>query len=226
MVSSRLRNYAIASHHRRCAVLVAGLLLFFLLLPILYDFRIGRLALFGAYVVLLSGVVWSIRPRGWALTLNVGLGVAYFVFVCASIFTGSFWFRQAGLLSAQLFLAGVMLTLLRYVMDFSRVTADKLFGAVAIYILLAFLFSDIYLFIENINAGNFNFTPGEDNHPMDWADFIYFSFTVLTSTGFGEITPATRLARSIVIIQQVMGVMYVAFLIARLTELYPSRENR
>jgi len=49
---------------------------------------------------------------------------------------------------------------------------------------------------------------------------------VLTSTGFGEITPISRLARSVVIIEQIMGVMYVAFLIARLTELYPSRDGR
>ena len=46
------------------------------------------------------------------------------------------------------------------------------------------------------------------------------SFTVLTSTGFGEITPATRMARSLIIIEQVLGVMYVAFLIARLANLY------
>jgi hypothetical protein len=49
---------------------------------------------------------------------------------------------------------------------------------------------------------------------------MYFSFTVLTSTGFGEITLVTRMARSLIIIEQVLGVMYVAFLIARLANLY------
>jgi hypothetical protein len=43
---------------------------------------------------------------------------------------------------------------------------------------------------------------------------------VLTSTGFGEITPVTRMARSLIIIEQVLGVMYVAFLVARLANLY------
>ncbi len=51
---------------------------------------------------------------------------------------------------------------------------------------------------------------------------MYFSFTVLTSTGFGEITPATPMARSLIVIEQVLGVMYVAFLIARLANLYGS----
>ena len=56
-VASKLQHYAIASHHRRCGVLVAGLLIFFLLLPFVYEFPAGRLALFAAYVALLSGVL-------------------------------------------------------------------------------------------------------------------------------------------------------------------------
>ena len=45
---------------------------------------------------------------------------------------------------------------------------------------------------------------------LDWAAMMYFSFTVLTSTGFGEITPVTGMARALIVIEQVLGVMYVA----------------
>ena len=58
---------------------------------------------------------------------------------------------------------------------------------------------------------------------LDWAAMMYFSFTVLTSTGFGEITPVTRMARALIVIEQVLGVMYVAFLMARLANLYGTR---
>jgi hypothetical protein len=54
---------------------------------------------------------------------------------------------------------------------------------------------------------------------------MYFSFTVLTSTGFGEITPTTHQARSLIVVEQVLGVMYVAFLIARLANLYQERRR-
>ncbi len=50
---------------------------------------------------------------------------------------------------------------------------------------------------------------------LEWAAMMYFSFTVLTSTGFGEITPVTGMARALIVVEQVLGVMYVAFLIAR-----------
>jgi Na+/citrate or Na+/malate symporter len=58
---------------------------------------------------------------------------------------------------------------------------------------------------------------------LSWVELMYFSFTVLTSTGFGEITPASSMARSLVVIEQVLGVMYVAFLVARLVNLYGRR---
>ena len=53
---------------------------------------------------------------------------------------------------------------------------------------------------------------------------MYFSFTVLTSTGFGEITPVSHMARSLIVLEQVLGVMYVAFLVARLANLWGRRE--
>jgi len=61
---------------------------------------------------------------------------------------------------------------------------------------------------------------------LDWSAMMYFSFTVLTSTGFGEITPVTRMARALIVIEQVVGVMYVAFLIARLANLYGTPGHR
>ena len=53
---------------------------------------------------------------------------------------------------------------------------------------------------------------------------MYFSFTALTSTGFGDIHPLARGPRAIVIVEQVAGVMYVAILIARLTGMNLSRK--
>ena len=60
---------------------------------------------------------------------------------------------------------------------------------------------------------------------LSWFAMMYFSFTVLTSTGFGDVTPVTDMARSLIVIEQVLGVMYVAFLIARLANLY-GRDSR
>lgn len=56
-----------------------------------------------------------------------------------------------------------------------------------------------------------------------WWDLLYFSFTCLTSVGFGKITPANDHARSLVMIQQMAGVLYFALVISRLVTLQARR---
>ena len=57
-----------------------------------------------------------------------------------------------------------------------------------------------------------------------FGDLVYYSLTTLTSTGYGEITPVSPSARALAMLQQVVGVLFVAILISRLTNLY--RANR
>ena len=57
--------------------------------------------------------------------------------------------------------------------------------------------------------------------PIDTIDLLYFSFTTLTSTGYGDITPLIRPARSLCVIEQVTGTLYLTILIARLAGVYP-----
>lgn len=61
---------------------------------------------------------------------------------------------------------------------------------------------------------------------VDLADLLYFSFTVLTSTGFGDMSPLARPARSLCVLEQLIGALFVSILIARLAGLYPPRRGR
>ena len=91
----------------------------------------------------------------------------------------------------------------------------------AAYMLIAFSFASIFGVLQMIQPHAFHVSQvNEPDGHLGWHDLMYFSFTILTSTGFGEITPVTRMARSLIIIEQVLGVMYVAFLVARLANLY------
>ncbi len=56
---------------------------------------------------------------------------------------------------------------------------------------------------------------------MSGIDALYFSFTVLTSTGFGDIAPLGRQARAVCVVEQLVGVLFLAILIARLAGVYP-----
>jgi hypothetical protein len=58
-----------------------------------------------------------------------------------------------------------------------------------------------------------------------FVDGLYLSMTVLTSTGFGDITPLTRQARGVCMIEQISGALFIAILIARLAGVYPPKES-
>lgn len=54
----------------------------------------------------------------------------------------------------------------------------------------------------------------------EWRQFVFFSFTTLTTTGYGDIVPVKGRAQSAAILEQLMGLLYVAISIARLAGLY------
>jgi hypothetical protein len=56
-------------------------------------------------------------------------------------------------------------------------------------------------------------------------DLLYFSFSTLTTTGFGDIVPLSRPARTAVMLEGIVGQLFLAILIARLVGVYPRPER-
>jgi len=206
----------------RCSALVGVLTFFILLNPLLASSAIGGSMLGVALFSVLVLAVWALRLKG-----PVFWGIAIFAFVTVDALIadrmGERWLRPIALGATALFVGAVTTALLRYVLDRRPITTDKVFGAVAAYILIALSFASLFGFLQVFEPNAFyaSIAHGPDGK-LNWSDLMYFSFTVLTSTGFGEITPATPMARGLIVIEQVLGVMYVAFLIARLANMYGS----
>jgi hypothetical protein len=113
--------------------------------------------------------------------------------------------------------------LLRYMLRDEIMMRDELFAAAGLYVLMAFVFAYLYALIELWKPGAFVINAANNADMTRWRDLLYFSFTCLTSVGFGEITPANDHARSLVMIQQMAGVLYFALVISRLVTLQARR---
>lgn len=107
-----------------------------------------------------------------------------------------------------------------FVQRSTRVGNAQIFAAICVYILIALGYAAIYvqLQFQNPQAFTLNFD-SDENLASGWATFVYFSFTTLTTVGFGDITPKSMLARYLTISEAVIGVFYVAILISRLISL-------
>ena len=204
----------------RCSALLAALCLFILVDPLLSGSAVGLSFLRFATLAILFLAVWALRVRRLAVWTVAALALVTAQLILADRL-GEHWLRPAGFIAVAAFMGAVTIALLLYVLDRRSITTDKVFGAVAAYVLIAFTFASLFTLLQFFQSDAF--TAAVANEPdgrLDWPDMMYFSFTVLTSTGFGEITPVTKMARSLIVIEQVLGVMYVAFLIARLANLY------
>jgi hypothetical protein len=78
------------------------------------------------------------------------------------------------------------------------------------------MFSGIYGAIDDLGS-----TPVFGD-AVDQSVFSYFSFTTLTTVGFGDFTATTDLARRIAVIEAVLGQVFIATTLARLVSLYKS----
>jgi voltage-gated potassium channel Kch len=125
------------------------------------------------------------------------------------------------------FHAYAVLLLMSYVLRDRVVTLDELFACASAYILMAILWGSAYALVLAFDPSALYIN--EANNPdgrLAFSELIYFSMTTLTSVGFGEITPVAPIARSLVMLQQVVGVLFVAILVARLTGLYEKQVDQ
>ena len=100
------------------------------------------------------------------------------------------------------------------------VTFDRILGAVALYILIGVVWAEAYELVS-VRIGE-AFTGMEEHatRPADHATWIYFRFVTLTTVGFGDVTPLAPAARSLAILEALIGQLYPAIVLARLVSLH------
>jgi hypothetical protein len=101
-----------------------------------------------------------------------------------------------------------------------RITHHRIEGAVILYLNIAIAFTSIYRMISELDPAAFADLPGHQAEAVALSNVLYFSFTTLTATGFGEILPVNPLARSMANLESVLGQLYLAILLARLVTMH------
>jgi hypothetical protein len=121
-------------------------------------------------------------------------------------------------LDAGVYVATIGL-LMRFVFDREVLTSDRLWGAAAAYLMMGVLWSILYQIIDRLGVPAFSIRGAGGD--MQLSDLLYFSFGTLTTSGFGDIVPVTRVAQTTAMIEGIVGQLFMAILIARLVGVYP-----
>jgi ion channel len=109
-------------------------------------------------------------------------------------------------------------SLIAYMLGDHRITRDELFAVGATFTLVAWGFAYAYTVCQAIYPGSFT-AATHASAPRTWLELLFLSVTTLTSVGLSDVTPIRSLARSLVMVEELGGVAYVAMLVSRIVGL-------
>ena len=202
---------------RPSATLLFVQILSILLYPVMQDTAVQRGTFRIVGLVVLGAALYVVKRGPWLTGFAVSLALPV---VALSIWL-AFDFdprRQAitAALSAAFYFYAAG-SLIAYMLEDEFATADELFAAGATFTLLAWAFAYVYLVCQFLIPGSFGVVASGDPHP--WIDLLFLSFTTLSGVGLSDILPVLPMARSLVMIEELSGVMYLALVVSRLIAL-------
>jgi hypothetical protein len=114
-----------------------------------------------------------------------------------------------------------ILMIIAFVFHSHNVGMDEVYSATSVYLLLGMLWARLYEVVEFIHPHSFYISPEVNiDGVLNWSDFLYFSFTTLTTLGYGNLVPVTSYARSLAVLEAITGVIFISVMISRAIGLY------
>lgn len=211
---------------------VEGKVIYLLALIVLVQFAYpitanGTLAL-TVYVVLYAsmlavGILLGRDSRFHTIFLAI-TGVSYLTasLIYASI-PNALWAVVITYIALIPYLGMLVWILGRFLVIAQTITRDVLYAAVALYLLLGAIFVPIYGLLDLLIPNSFRDGTFPEA-PVQWQQFVYFSYTTLTSSGYGDILPVSWWARSFANLEMITGVLFITIVMSRLVSLYNSEK--
>ena len=201
-------------------VQVLGIVLY----PLMDSSPKGR-ALFGLFGMLVLGLVlWVVRRGPWLSWLGVTLALPVFLLTAISLVSPrpEFLIAAAALEAVLYFYAAG--SLISYMLNDWSVVLDDLFAAGATFTLLAWGFAFLFTVCQGLEPGSFGYSDG-GIAPRSWTELLFLSVAVLSSVGLSDILPVSPMARALVMLESIAGVMYIALVVSRLISLAAHRRE-
>ena len=170
----------------------------------------------------------SIYALSSDLRVSIVLGAAIAVLsILAVIFAarGDTWLLIGDIALRAVVLAGIIGWIGRVVLAEVRISLDTILGGICIYLLLGFFYAHLYVVLELANegallSGGHPLAQLATAHPLQSVPaIVYYSYATVTTVAYGDITPATPLARFVAMTEAMMGQLYPTIFIARLVSL-------
>ena len=200
----------------RYRVLFCTLLLTLVGFPLLATFSVDQTPMTVLLAVSLGAALVGLRSRHLSQLLLAALAAMLVVRLLAGSFN---WHSVLAASTVALVILGFTagIDAVRVAMHSTRVSAELLFAALSVYLLVGILFAMLHCAVSAL--WNDAYLLPEGGRLLLPAG-VYFSFMTQTTVGYGDILPKSDLARGLAMLQAIAGQLYLAVMVARLVGLY------
>jgi hypothetical protein len=206
--------------------LLIALALFIFFAPFVEEIRGGDLIVSVLLSLVLISAVFAVASRRSTLIIALLLAIPALVGRWINYFRPDLVSPAVFLPAGLALIAFVVANLLRFVLRAPSVNADVLCASISAYLMLGLLWTFAYWLVDQLNqeAFSFNTTTGTKETMVGFNAF-YFSFITLSTVGYGDIIPVSKVARMLAATEAITGLLYVAVLISRLVSLYSAPKS-
>ena len=168
--------------------------------------------------------VWSLHKSRRSFYFGLILAGSGILINIIAVTTGADWMYFLSMASLAAFLLFAIGGAFRLVLFSESLDANRLFGAVCVYLMIGILFALAYSVLSKVEPTAFSGMSAA--HSLSWnVDWVYYSFVTLTTLGYGDILPQSGTARALAYSEAVLGVFYMAMLVAALVGAYATRDR-
>ena len=198
----------------RYLFLLISFFLFILITPLFEGFvELTTLLDIFITVIFLSSL-YAVSQKGQSFRIAVGLLLPVIAGMWFIYFVHIPYLSLVGDCCSMLFFAFTIIIILSSLFREDEVTLDVIYSAVAVFLLMALMWTFIFDVIEYLQPGSFLVTASPSQGSR--IHFVYYSFVTITTVGYGDILPVSLTARAFSIVEMVVGQIYLIVLIARL----------
>src|SRR6476620_84067 len=208
--------------HRFSAVeLLVALALLFFFFPFVEEVKGGDVIVSILLSLVLLSAVLAVADRKAVFFIALLLAIPATAGRWISHFRPDLVPPPVFLVAGLALIAFVVFNLLGFVLRAPSVNTEVLCASISAYLMLGLIWTMAYWLVDQLTPGGaFSFNTHAGKQSMNGFNAFYFSFITLSTVGYGDITPLSRIARWLAATEAMTGLLYVTVLIARLVSLY------
>ena len=205
----------------RFLTLLVLILAMLIVAPLAEEFVHLRMLMDIFWSAVFIGVIYAVSHKKHHILIALLLALPMLGSIWSSYFVKLSTLGVVGGLCGAAFFIFAIIQILIFIYSQKKVTRDLIVGAAIVYLLMALTWSFIYGVLESLHPGSFSIP--EIQGISTSRHFLYYSFVTITTLGYGDITPVTSLARSLCVLEAVIGQLYLVVQVAWLVGVHVSQ---